>query len=44
MWVTRIGGALLVVLGVLIVGGWWDGIMTSLRAWAGSHGGLGTLV
>lgn len=44
MWVTRIGGALLVVLGVLIVGGWWDGIMVSLRAWAGSHGGLGTLV
>jgi cytochrome c-type biogenesis protein len=44
VWVTRFGGALLVVLGVLIVGGWWDGIMTSLRAWAGSHGGLGTLV
>jgi len=44
MWVTRFGGALLVVLGILIVGGWWDGMMTSLRAWAGSHGGIGTLL
>ncbi|MGI8697175.1 MAG: cytochrome c biogenesis CcdA family protein [Mycobacteriales bacterium] len=44
VWVTRIGGVLLVVLGVLLVGGWWDHLMDTMRAWAGSHGGLGTSV
>ena len=44
VWVTRFGGALLVVLGILIVGGWWNEFMLSFRAWAGSHGGLGTLL
>ncbi|MGI9092863.1 MAG: cytochrome c biogenesis CcdA family protein [Mycobacteriales bacterium] len=43
-WVTRIGGVLLVVLGVLLVGGWWDEMMTWMRAWAGSHAGIGTSV
>jgi cytochrome c-type biogenesis protein len=42
MWVTRVGGALLVVLGVLVLTGWWDQWMTYLRAWAGIHSGLGT--
>jgi cytochrome c-type biogenesis protein len=44
IWVTRFGGALLLVLGILIVGGWWNDLMISFRAWAGSHGGLGTLL
>jgi len=43
-WVTRFGGGLLVVLGILIVGGWWDQLMDYVRAWAGSHGGIGTSV
>jgi cytochrome c-type biogenesis protein len=44
IWVTRFGGALLVVLGIVIVGGWWDEFMTYFRAWVGSHGGIGTLL
>lgn len=39
--VMRIGGILLVVLGVLLVTGGWDALMISLRAWLGSTG-LGT--
>ncbi len=42
MWVTRVGGALLVILGVLVLTGWWDELMSYLRAWAGTHSGLGT--
>lgn len=36
--VHRIGGALLVVLGVLLVTGEWTTLMNSLRAWAGPAG------
>jgi cytochrome c-type biogenesis protein len=43
-WVTRFGGLLLVVLGVLVVGGWWDDIMRYFQSYVGSHTGLGTSV
>ena len=39
--VMRIGGALLIVLGVLLLTGWWDALMIWLRAWLGATG-LGT--
>ena len=39
--VMRIGGGLLILLGVLLVTGWWDGLMIWLRAWLGATG-LGT--
>ncbi|TFV79566.1 cytochrome c biogenesis protein CcdA [Blastococcus sp. CT_GayMR19] len=39
--VTRIGGAVLIVLGILLLTGWWDGLMIWLRAWLGATG-LGT--
>jgi len=35
-WVTRAGGALLVVLGLLLLTGLWDDLTISLRDWAGS--------
>jgi cytochrome c-type biogenesis protein len=31
VWVTRIGGALLVVVGLLLVTGWWDLLVADLR-------------
>lgn len=39
--VTRFGGALLVVLGLLLLTGLWDGLMIWLRAWLATTG-LGT--
>lgn len=39
--VMRVGGVLLIVLGVLLVSGAWESLMISLRAWLGSTG-LGT--
>ncbi|MBA3524685.1 MAG: cytochrome c biogenesis protein CcdA [Geodermatophilaceae bacterium] len=36
--VTRVGGVLLVVLGVLLVSGLWETLMIDLRAWLGSTG------
>jgi cytochrome c-type biogenesis protein len=41
--VMRIGGALLILLGILLVTGWWDALMIWLRAWLGATG-LGTSV
>ncbi|GAB3317966.1 cytochrome c biogenesis CcdA family protein [Geodermatophilus aquaeductus] len=41
--VMRVGGVLLVVLGVLLVTGWWDQVMLWLRAWLASSG-LGSSV
>lgn len=35
-WVTRSGGLLLVVLGVLLLTGLWDDLTITLRDWAGS--------
>ena len=36
--VMRVGGAVLIVLGVLLVTGWWDGLMIWLRAWLAATG------
>jgi len=41
--VTRVGGGLLIVLGVLLLTGTWDSIMIWMRAWLASTG-LGTSV
>lgn len=40
-WVTRIGGAFLVVLGILVVGGWWSEIMNYARDYTSIHAGVG---
>lgn len=32
-WVTRIGGLMLMVVGILMVTGWWDVLVADLRAW-----------
>lgn len=39
--VMRVGGALLIVLGILLLTGWWDALMIWLRAWLATTG-LGT--
>ena len=39
--ITRAGGAFLVLLGVLLLTGLWDGLMIWLRAWLAATG-LGT--
>jgi cytochrome c-type biogenesis protein len=36
VWVLRSGGALLVVLGVLLVTGWWTDLSIQMRVWAGA--------
>ena len=36
--VGRLGGALLIVIGLLLVSGAWDEWMTALRSWAGQTG------
>ncbi len=41
--VMRTGGALLIVLGLLLVTGWWDSLMIWLRAWLATTG-LGTSI
>jgi cytochrome c-type biogenesis protein len=33
VWVTRIGGAMLIVVGVLLVTGWWDYLVQDVRRW-----------
>lgn len=38
VWVMRVGGGLLITLGVLLVTGWWTDLMIELRAWLGSVG------
>jgi cytochrome c-type biogenesis protein len=32
-WITRLGGLMLVVVGVLLVTGWWDVLVADLRGW-----------
>jgi cytochrome c-type biogenesis protein len=39
--VMRIGGGLMIALGILLLTGWWDALMIWLRAWLGATG-LGT--
>jgi len=34
-WVTRLGGLMLVVVGLLLVTGWWDLWVAELRGWVG---------
>ena len=34
----RVGGAMLVVIGLLLVTGLWDDLTIGLRSWAGSFG------
>ncbi len=41
--VMRVGGALLIVLGISLVTGWWKALMIWLRAWLGATG-FGTSV
>jgi len=36
VWVTRAGGIMLVVVGLLLVTGWWDLWVAELRGWVGS--------
>lgn len=37
-WVTRVGGAMLVVVGLLLVTGWWDVLVADLRGWSSGYG------
>ncbi|WP_183406981.1 cytochrome c biogenesis CcdA family protein [Nocardioides marmorisolisilvae] len=40
-WVTRIGGLMLIAVGVLLVTGWWDALVGDLRGWvSGSTVGI----
>jgi cytochrome c-type biogenesis protein len=32
-WVMRVGGAMLVLLGVMLVTGWWTDLSIELRIW-----------
>jgi cytochrome c-type biogenesis protein len=32
-WVTRIGGLMLIAVGLLLVTGWWDVLVAWMRAW-----------
>lgn len=34
-WVTRFGGAMLVVVGLLLLLGWWNSLMIFMRVWVG---------
>ncbi|MCZ2817997.1 cytochrome c biogenesis CcdA family protein [Modestobacter sp. VKM Ac-2984] len=36
--VMRIGGGLMIALGILLLTGWWDALMIWLRAWLGATG------
>ena len=38
--VQRFGGILLMAIGVLLVTGWWESIMTMLRTWAAKFGAV----
>lgn len=32
-WVTRVGGLMLIVVGVLLITGWWDVLVADMRGW-----------
>src|SRR5690606_33244453 len=38
VWITRIGGAMLVVVGLLFVTGAWEAVLGPMRQWAASFG------
>ncbi|HET6563525.1 MAG TPA: cytochrome c biogenesis protein CcdA [Marmoricola sp.] len=35
LWVTRVGGGMLVLVGILLVTGWWDLWVDEMRGWIG---------
>ena len=35
LWVTRVGGAMLIAVGLLLVTGWWDQWVADLQGWVG---------
>jgi cytochrome c-type biogenesis protein len=35
-WVTRVGGLMLIIVGIALVTGWWDALVGDLRGWVGS--------
>lgn len=38
VWVTRVGGAMLVLVGLLLVTGWWDVLVADIRGWSAGYG------
>jgi cytochrome c-type biogenesis protein len=38
VWVTRAGGAMLVLVGLLLVTGWWEVLVADLRGWSAGYG------
>jgi cytochrome c-type biogenesis protein len=38
VWVTRLGGAMLVLVGLLLLTGWWDVLVADLRGWSQGYG------
>ena len=34
VWVMRLGGGMLVLIGLLLVTGTWDALMSDLRGWS----------
>ena len=38
VWVTRVGGLMLVVVGLLLLTGWWDVLVADLRGWSAGYG------
>lgn len=38
VWVTRLGGLMLVAVGVLLMTGWWDVLVADLRGWSAGYG------
>jgi len=36
--IMRVGGALMLVIGVLLLGGWWDTLMIQFRIWTSNFG------
>jgi cytochrome c-type biogenesis protein len=37
-WVTRVGGVMLVLVGLLLMTGWWDVLVADLRGWSAGYG------
>ena len=37
-WVTRLGGAMLVLVGLLLLTGWWEVLVADLRGWSAGYG------
>ena len=38
VWVTRVGGLMLVLVGLLLLTGWWDVLVADLRGWSQGYG------